>query len=204
MPELTYQDYLAYNTANTWPTTAAYCTNPVTNAEIWTSWSSTNYTTITVDQTWTGWVTFANGRRRRVQSAEDLRAEDLRGWVQELRPPDEAELARAENRREALRQRAEAATRAMELLRSCLSVEQQAQLDENGCFRVTAPSGRVYTITQGYAGNVYSQGWSYCIHMRSDLPEADHMLAQKLMIETDEAAFLRIANATPSRSALAA
>lgn len=200
MPNLTYEDYVAYYTpSGHWPTTAAYYTRPVTNSEIWTSWSTSNCTTITVDQTWTGWVTFANGRRRRVQSSEDLG-----GWVQELRPP--AELARerelaAEEREASRRRRAEAGSRAMALLRSCLSDEQKAHLDENGCFRVTAPSGRVYSITQGYAGNVHSRGWTYCIHMRSDIPEGDHMLAQKLMIETDEEGFLRIANASPSRMA---
>ena len=197
----TYEDYVAYNTPSTvWPTTTACSYYPVTNSEVWASWSTSNAITITVDQTWTGWVTFANGRRRRVQSSEDLG-----GWVQDVRPPDvefarERELA-AEEREARQRRRAEAAARAMVLLRSCLTEAQKAQLDENACFQVTAPSGRVYTIMQGYAGNVHSRGWTYCIHMRSDIPEGDQMLAQKLMIETDEEGFLRIANASPSRMA---
>ncbi len=37
---------------------------------------------------------------------------------------------------------------------------------------------------------------SYCIHPVEDVPAADKALAQKLLLETDEAAFLATANAT--------
>jgi hypothetical protein len=186
------------------------CTYPVTNAELWGAWaSSTAATSITVttsyvtNVTWDNWVTFSNGRRRRVQSSEDLG-----GWVREpIQSPEEDARARqwqeerARQRAEAQQRRHDINARALELLRSCMNDEQRDQLVRLGRFSVAAPSGRVYWIETGYAGNVHSNGWTYCIHMRSDIPEGDQMLAQKLMIETDEEGFLRIANASPGRLA---
>jgi hypothetical protein len=105
---------------------------------------------------------------------------------------------------EARRVRAEGNLRAEELLRSCLTEVQQSQLQRHGWFEVTAASGRAYRVYRGYAGNVISEGQRFCIHGSPDLPDADQMLGQKLLIETDEATFLRIANASGQRARLAA
>ena len=163
----------------------------VTNAAVtngvntWVQWNTAS-TAITIDASrvvWGEWVQSAYvdalGRplRRRVQRAEAARADD--------------EAAQESRRRaETARERAE------ELLDSCLNAEQRDQLFALGRFCVTAPSGRVYWIEQGYAGNVYSDGLRFCIHMDARLPAADHMLAQMLMIQTDEEAFLKTANAS--------
>lgn len=175
--------------------------NDTTNA--WTSWVTTSYSntiTMTLDQAalraWTGWITTEHGPRR-VQRGEEA------GWtqVEEVAELQAAVAAAAESRRVRRQSREEelreASRRAKELLISCLNAEQRAELEDREQFHVTAPSGRVYVIQWGYAGNVRSQGWRYCIHGPSDLPYADQMLMQKLLLETDEEKFLRVANASP-------
>lgn len=185
-----------YETNRFYRLTTAACSYPVTNEEIWTTWTGTNSATASntyaADVTWDGWVLTSAATSLRIRSMEGLAA----GGATER----ERTLAREEQNR----QRTEANDRAMDLLRSCLNQEQRDQLDALGRFSVTAPSGRLYWIEQGYAGNIYSEGWCYCIHMPSTLPYGDHMLAQKLMIETDEEGFLRTANASLSTRRLAA
>lgn len=179
------------------------CWTPVTNNEIWATWSCnnsitvtnassiTNTSAITVDATWTGWVTARN--LRRLQGMGDWYLETL-PTLDEAREQQEARLRQRE---EIQRHFREAEARALELLRSCLTENQRRELDADDQFTVIAPSGREYLIVRGYAGNVYSEGWCFCIHMDSRLPVPDHMLAQKLMIETDEQGFLSIANRSP-------
>ncbi len=71
-------------------------------------------------------------------------------------------------------------------------------------FTVISKDGkRTYRITYGIAGNVIliEKGKPvarYCIYPIG-IPIEDVMLAQKLMLETDEESFIRIANRTPIR-----
>ncbi len=70
----------------------------------------------------------------------------------------------------------------------------------------------MYRIDYGYQGNVKLVGpdgqpiRSYCIHSRVNdedgrrLPNEDHMIAQKLLLEANESEFLRIANETIIRA----
>lgn len=174
---------------------------PVTSATItfttptypdgaWQNWATaTNTSTITfsVDAVWGAWVRSDLGSRR-VQRAEAER------WLRTNEVAEAAVAAAAEERRA---QRAEANQRAEELLSACLNAEQRDQLEVLDRFSVTASSGRTYWIHRGYAGNVRSQGFRYCIHGPMDLPYADQMLMQMLLLQTDEAEFLRVANATP-------
>ncbi len=87
------------------------------------------------------------------------------------------------------------------LLREHLDPEQQDQLNRNNQFRLIARSGRCYEISRGHAGNIFAFGGAqtmkYCIHTRESMPDADHMLAQKLLLESNEEEFLRLANVTP-------
>jgi hypothetical protein len=104
-----------------------------------------------------------------------------------------------------------AKARARKLLLSMLNVDQQKELEEKNHFHLTvhdrSGSMRVYRIEHGYAGNVKLLGVDgqpvkrYCIHADSRLPFEDQMLAQKLMLEANEAEFLRIANMTQLRAA---
>lgn len=113
--------------------------------------------------------------------------------------PRQALRAKREGRR-----RSEAEVRAEELLRSCLSERQDADLTRLGWFDVPASPGRTYRVKRGTAGNVYLLGADgreveqYCAHP-SGVPAADTMLAQKLMLEAAESRFLKIANRTVLR-----
>ena len=101
--------------------------------------------------------------------------------------------------------------RARKLLVQMLNRDQRAELDDKNHFHLTVHSRdgsmRVYRIDYGYAGNVKLLGAdgkparSYCIHSDSRLPYEDQMLAQKLLLESDEKKFLRIANETVIRRA---
>lgn len=97
--------------------------------------------------------------------------------------------------------RIEASTRAEALLVSSLNPEQAAEFREWRSFTLHSKDGkRTYRITYGIAGNVFEveRGQaiaSYCIHP-TGVPTEDVMLAQKLMLETDEESFLKIANKT--------
>ena len=126
-------------------------------------------------------------------------------------PETPAQLADRQNR-EALasahRLEREAAQReitacAEALLASVLDPVQQQEYATEKRFHVVSRSGVRYRVTQGQAGNVYrldAQGQAvekFCIHPSESVPDADAMAAQKLLLDTDEAAFCRIANRTP-------
>lgn len=98
--------------------------------------------------------------------------------------------------------------RAEKLLKAVLNPAQREQYERDQYFHVRGQSGRNYRIRAGNQhGNVFlldeknQEMISYCIQPVGGLPNADAHVAQKLMLETDEAAFLRIANATTLRRA---
>lgn len=91
--------------------------------------------------------------------------------------------------------------RAEALLLENISADQRRDLGERGHFFVTAKSGKRYRIDRHIHGNVYevnevgTRVRRYCAQP-GGVPADDAILAQKLALETDEAAFLRVANAT--------
>jgi hypothetical protein len=97
---------------------------------------------------------------------------------------------------------AEAIKRATTLLRTNLTPEQRATFDQKGIFYLYTQSGKKYRIEKGYAHNVKLVDetdkvlTTYCAHPAEILPDEDAMLAQKLALETDEAGFLGVANAS--------
>jgi len=93
-----------------------------------------------------------------------------------------------------------AAKRAEELLLLHLSDEQCRQYAEHGYFETTVDD-RVYRINKGRAMNVeLMEGdkpkFKYCALPKDYAPAEDVMLAQLLMLQTDEAKFLATANRT--------
>ena len=91
--------------------------------------------------------------------------------------------------------------RAKRLLNQCLDQEQRQTLKERDHFYMRTASGKLYRIEYGRAGNVFLMEGDlvarrYCIHPDDYCPNYDTMLMQKLMLETDEEQFLRMANAT--------
>jgi hypothetical protein len=111
---------------------------------------------------------------------------------------------RGERKRRAERKKkeAEAHARAEDLLKQMLSAAQKKEYETAREFTVVTESGKRYKIRHGWAGNVDEIDESgkaaarYCIHPTIGCPHPDNMLAQKLMLETDEKAFLKIANKT--------
>ena len=95
---------------------------------------------------------------------------------------------------------------AQTLLREWLSAEQQAQFDATKFFEVIGcHSGKRYRILYGTATNIQElgdagrpvRGW--CFIPSGHLVAGDVMLAQKIALEIDERAALKIANEFPVR-----
>lgn len=103
-------------------------------------------------------------------------------------------------------------SRAEDLLREHLTERQKQDLTEKKYFDVCsvnfrAGTRRYYRIHRGRAGNVQEldgpQGRAikkFCCHPLEHVPDADTMLAQKLMLEMNEELFLKTANITDLRN----
>lgn len=169
------------------------------------------------ENAWRFWVLGLTAREDYETNTEHLTLTAVwQGWTDETahyeRPPLPRVPTAAERRREASialnRRRARALRlkvaerRARELLQSCLDEEQRADLERANGFKVIV-GDRTYWVAKGHSGNVYllnERGVrvsSYCIHASSRLPDFDQMLAQKLLLETNESEFLRVANRSP-------
>jgi hypothetical protein len=91
--------------------------------------------------------------------------------------------------------------RARKLLLSLLDARQRREFEQHGHFHVhlhTADGVRRYRI-RDYKGveRVDERGRvlrRYCIHPPTDFPAEDTAVAQLMLLETDEAEFLRVAN----------
>lgn len=121
--------------------------------------------------------------------AEAAQREHLRAHEEEQRRRHEV--------REAANKRAE------ELMLAHLTPAQRLQIKAHGWFIVEGGrSKHNYMIRPtAYAGNIEVTEWDgrrsrLCCHVDHSIPVFDNALAQKLMLEHDEDAFLRIANRT--------
>jgi hypothetical protein len=95
--------------------------------------------------------------------------------------------------------RRQARLRAEALLWAWLSPAQRRQYRAKRWFEVTTSSGRRYRILRGGVVRVDPRGSGYCIEATSPVPVADEMLANKLLLETDERRFLATAHRFPYR-----
>jgi hypothetical protein len=100
---------------------------------------------------------------------------------------------------EALMRRRLARLRAEALLLAWLSPTQRRQYRARRWFEVTTASGRRYRILRGGVVRLHPRGSGYCIEATSPVPVADEMLANKLLLETDERRFLATAHHFPYR-----
>lgn len=142
---------------------------------------------------WRNWVEYADtigveaARNHRVVSEEE------RARWRERERQLEAQAAEANAKHKAAELRAE------ELLVSILTPQQRVDLKMKNRFFLHIGEKR-YRVDRGQHGNVKLVDAqdkvveSYCIQPRGGLPDADAMAAQVLMLETDEASFLRVAN----------
>jgi hypothetical protein len=75
-----------------------------------------------------------------------------------------------------------------------LSPDQRAQYRARGWFEVTTARGYRYRVLRGGVVRQYPRGSASCIEATSPVPMADEMLANKLLLETDERRFLATAH----------
>ncbi|HEY9530775.1 MAG TPA: hypothetical protein VIQ55_05260 [Burkholderiales bacterium] len=92
--------------------------------------------------------------------------------------------------------------RARQLLLRCLTPGQRAEFERTGTFKVRGRSGQHYRITYGTTANieVLAPSGTVCRRLCAGpvgVPIPAMMLAQKLMLETQEAEFVRIAARGP-------
>ena len=173
----------------------------------WDGWNNNATTSTTTGGTatytaanWPGWAREGGvyARRSQIQLVRDER--DV---VAEARYREEQaarNTAFQARQAEEKVKRDTAKTRAEILLKSCLSDAQVRSLEDHGWFLIHGESGRRYRIHKGTAGNVVvlkDDGTSdhrLCFHPSMSVPEADAMLAQKLMLESCEKEALKMAN----------
>ena len=94
----------------------------------------------------------------------------------------------------ALVRRRQARLRAEALLWAWLSPAQRKQYRTRRWFEVTTSSDRRYRILRGAVVRLDPRGSADCIEAASSVPVADEMLANKLLLETDERRFLATAH----------
>lgn len=113
----------------------------------------------------------------------------------------EQRIAREERELEYRKKQDAASLKAEQLLISCISEQQAKEYLEKGYFETTIQDKR-YRIKKGIAGNVFliddkgKERYRYCIHPSQVVPSQDNMLAQLLMLHSDERKFLATANRT--------
>jgi hypothetical protein len=157
----------------------------------------TSATTASINTTiWTNWNSALTNRHA---TAEQVAQAQRHAREQQAR---QAEQTRAQAVVQAERGLAE--KRAEKLLQETLSAKQREELATKGFFTLEtiAASGerRIYRIKRGRSANVEQVDVNgnrikrLCIHPVAPVPDADTMVAQKLMLETGEEEFLRIAN----------
>jgi hypothetical protein len=95
--------------------------------------------------------------------------------------------------------RRQARLQAEALLWAWLSPAQRKQYRARRWFEVTTASGRRYRILRGGVVRLDPRGSGFCIEATSPVPVADEMLANKLLLETDERRFLATAHRFPYR-----
>lgn len=179
---------------NIWPIWTSTATPSATTTDVtWGYWvggidaTTAGTTVIYTGTVWAGW---SNNVIETQEQAQARREAQAARYAEQRRKEDEW----AEQRKKA-RETAKA------LLEMLLDAQQKEQLASKKYFDVISKKGRKYRIRESIAGNVRlledsgRESVQLCIHPVS-VPEEDAMLAQKLMIETDEDAFLRTANLT--------
>lgn len=188
--------------------------NTATSGTVWSVWTTTPTTTSTLIDVWPMWTrgttsaTTAVSNQITVVTGNDTWGYWCEGTPVHLEPrsPQQTEAmqrAAAESTArllEAERKRAEAEARAEQLLIENLSLVQRLEYAQTRSFVVDGHAGRRFRIRHGRSGNVDLVGPDgriserLCAHPNEMVPNADTMLAQKLMLDSDEALFLRVAN----------
>lgn len=179
-----------------WYSSAVSCT--MTNSTVWDNWirvgNMTSATTTISSQVWTIW-----NQHYAITSRHEVACGRISPEERDRREAQDALREQEYQKQDAARK--EANRKAEVLLRSCLTQQQIDDLDGKKCFFLYS-KGRKYRIDRGQHGNVKLLNErdqvveSYCIQPKGGLPDADAMLAQKLLLETDPESFRQISNVT--------
>lgn len=169
-----------------------------TASDVWPVWIQdvqlTTTATAATTNVWPEWVLGHNWYR--YENLVNRQLQQIQPQLQQYR--EEV----AERATTAAKERQEASERATALLREHLDESQRSSYDLFKEFLVKCQSGKVYRIKKGISGNVNLLNddgvpiIQFCIHPDVSVPAEDNMLAQKLLLETDEKGFCRIANKT--------
>lgn len=189
---------LGYNTYVTPIYQGAYTQSTTTaSTQIWNCWITTSTVTNNNYQTWTGWNQ-NDWRPMDITVQATVNTEEMNRVMAEIQATEDRRAELICQQRET---RALAEVKANRLLELVLSDEQRAELKTHRRFHVRGSRGRRYRIhANGQSGNV---SWvddagkelgRFCAHPAGYLPDADAWLAQSLAIQTDEDAFLAVAN----------
>jgi hypothetical protein len=196
----------------------ASITNATTSVTVWNAWNQfytgttytgstcTNQCTIVGSNTiiWNSWndaFEMALAVRPTLNGLERARADRARALQTPQTPEERARYQ--EQQAKIYLERNAAEERAEKLLRENLSAKQREELSSQGFFTLqtfTDGERRIYRIRRGRSRNVEQVTESgqriktLCAHPIEMVPDADTMLAQKLMLEAAETDFLRIAN----------
>lgn len=182
--------WTAWNTSNAttcnttgiwcdWNQTTAATTNAATTINVWQNWAQTGSYTIVRQAPYVAPVETAEQKAIREEQQKRYREEQA----------------------ERERQRKLAAEKAEKLLKDWLDEQQLKEFEKERQFHVISAEGKRFRLKFGTHGNVEEldeRGKAvarYCIQPDA-VPTGDAVLAQKLMLETDEKAFRKIANRT--------
>lgn len=167
-------------------TSAATNSSTTNSSTVWIEWNSGTLRATTV-------------RHTSAPAVQQLSTEEIER--QRLAALQHAEERQQRWEKEAAERKA-ADERAKQLLLELLSSEQQAEYREDSAFHVIAEDGTRYRVKEGWSGNVEeldAEGQPvarFCIHPREQVPIADNMALQKMLLETDVVRFRSVANKT--------
>lgn len=220
-----YPDY--YQTLNQNSTYNTYTSSAFTNSVTTPTWQTLVRRVVNTPTGLAGWMvgTDDGWNEPSVAEIQDPNLAEAQRFLDEVTPPiaapaiirerqerreREAMLAQAARDHAAARGR-DAARRARDLLLSLLSDDQRRTYEQSGYFIVVGGrSGRRYRINgTSYAGNVDLLSHAndneveatLCGHCDASIPLGDQLLAQKVMLEIDEPAYLKLANRRQRRAA---
>lgn len=213
---------------NNWATNTAITsgvTTTMTNDLIWNDWADctcaghtgnewriwTNHATTATTTATTVWADWVDTRELQLQAAMHNTRRIL-GAPAVIKQRTEAEVQAELKQREAYKkeqerlalERAAARARATKLLMEHLTPEQRKELEEKNCFYLYTQSGGRYRIDRGTHGNVKvldkdNKIVATLCGQPNGVPDEDAMLAQVLMLRTNEQQYRRVANERPWR-----
>jgi len=194
----------------TWSTwTWSFITTTTSSDSTWYTWSgnsaSTTSSTATTWSTWNydrcEWQKLAdNGTYQAkpiVYTKEQLAEQKAQLEKLAAQRAEQARLAKEREKKDA-----EAREKSKQLLISLLDKKQVEDLEKNGSFGFVAPSGKLYKIEKGVAGNVFLMDTCnrkverYCCHPKMEVPSYDAMASQFIWLKFCEEEFVKLANKT--------